>query len=539
MTEREAPVLIAGGGATGTMLALLLAQQGIRSIVAEAREAPYDVPRAHAVNPRSMEICHAVGLDIPLMRRLAAPREEAGEVLFVTKLFGRILGRLPYERQDDAALNSTPFPLINLPQTEFETILFEAAAREPLIEMHRGWRWESAVRENGKITSTIAAGASRLRVTSTFLVGCDGAGSAVRNSLSIAMTGEAAVVSSVSIIFRADLRRQLADRPGMLFWCRDADATGHFLGYHMDRLWSHVRRHPPGKIDMSRYDEAYCRALVLEAAGGDIPDLEIITATPWTMTSQIADRYGDGRILLAGDAAHRFPPTGGLGLNTGIQDVHNLAWKIAAVEQGRATDALLESYETERRPVALRNAEQSLGNARRMAALSELSCPEHIWRDDALFSAWLTEGDRAERIRKAVALQAEHFDSFGLQLGFSYPPSDEKIEDAGVYVPSAAPGHRLPHAWLAGAEREKSTLDLLDPCRFTLFVEPAAAADSTLGDLFPVNVIRLDDPRIPIAWRELLGVAEGEALLVRPDGHVAYRGAVAGVRGTLSTLLRG
>lgn len=537
MSQSETPVLIAGGGATGTMLALLLAQQGVRSVVAETRETPYDIPRAHAVNPRSLEICNALGLDIARMRREAAPRAEAGQVLFLTRLFGRVLGRLPYERQDDEAFAATPFPLVNLPQTEFEAILFEAVAREPLIEMHRGWRWESASRENGKILSTIAAGTSRLQVASQFLVGCDGAGSPVRESLNIGMTGEAAVISSVSIIFRADLRRQLADRPGMLFWCLDPAAKGHFLGYHMDRLWSHVRRHPPGKIDMSLYDEARCRALVLEAAGGDIPDLEIVKATPWTMTSQIADRYGDGRILLAGDAAHRFPPTGGLGLNTGIQDVHNLAWKIAAIESGRASDALLGTYESERRPVALRNAEQSLGNAHRLAALSELSCPESIWQDDAKFALWLSEDDKANKIRAAVNLQAEHFDSFGLQLGFSYPPSLDRIENAGTYVPSAAPGHRMPHAWLNGEGREKSTLDLLNPCRFTLF--SGLGADIAFGDRFDLNRIDLNDQRIPAAWRMLLGLAPNDVLLVRPDGHVAYRGPVAGVDAALATLLLG
>ena len=290
---------------------------------------------------------------------------------------------------------------------------------------------------------------------------------------------------------------------------------------------------------MSQYDEARCRALVLEAAGGDIPDLEIIRATPWTMTSQIADRYGDGRILLAGDAAHRFPPTGGLGLNTGIQDVHNLAWKIAAIENGRASDSLLDSYEAERRPVALRNAEQSLGNAYRMAALSELRCPETIWQDDARFSDWLNEDDRAERIQKAVDLQAQHFDSFGLQLGFSYPPSTDKVEDAGVYVPCAAPGHRLPHAWLSAGAEEKSTLDLLDPCRFTLFIGHGTAPAPALGDICSLNIVDLNDRRIPATWRALLELGAGDVLLVRPDGHVAYRGAPGGVESALAALLHG
>lgn len=533
MLENDTPILIAGGGASGAMLALLLAQQGLATVVVEERSEPYDTPRAHAINPRSLEICRAVGLDLERMRRQAAPAGEAGLVHFLPRLLAPVLGVLPYERQDPATLAFTPTPLINLPQTEFEEILLEAVTANPLISYRRGCRWREARTEAGGILSSVEGPQGVETIHSRYLIGCDGAGSAVRKWLGIGMSGEAAVVSCVSIVFRADLRKRLADRPGMLFWTTDPAANGTFLSYHLDRLWSFVEMHPPGLIDMARYTAERCREIVLNAAGGEIPDLEIIKATPWTMTSQVADSYGRGNVMLAGDAAHRFPPTGGLGLNTGIQDAHNLAWKIAAVESGRAPTSLLGSYERERRPVALRNAEQSLLNARRLQALAALNCGADIWRDPARFEEWLSEPGRRSRIRDAVALQAEHFDSFGLQLGFSYPPSRDSVEDVGLYRPIFRAGHRLPHAWLNNGSL-RSTLDLVSPTRFTLLLAPSAAPPVPDPR---IEVVKAGDISAPHDWWNLAAFAAEEGILIRPDGHIAWRGLAVDAAAALDEFL--
>ncbi len=520
-------------------MALLLAQQGVASVIVEARDTPYDIPRAHALNPRSLEICAGLGLDIEDIRRRAAPTDEAGQVRFVTRLFGPEWGALPYERQDDEARQFTPYPLVNLPQTEFEAMLFEAADREPLIKVRRGHRWV-AVEENpatdGALTSTIEDVDGAYQVDSRFLVGCDGAGSAVRGALGIDMDGIAGVQSAISIVFEADLRPALSDRPAVLYWVTDPAARGVFIAYHMDRLWSFVQTFPPGVIDMSGYDEASCRELVVEAAGGPIEDLKILHISPWTMTAQVADRYGRGNILLVGDAAHRFPPTGGLGLNTGIQDAHNLAWKIGAIVHGWGNPSLLDSYELERRPVALRNRDQSLINAQRLAALTSMECERSIWEDPQAFAPWLAEPGRRDTISAAISLQSEHFDSFGLQLGFAYPPHAHEPADVSRYQPSAAVGHRLPHGTLGAPDSQGSTLDIVDPRRFTILVEGAETLGPVDGGPVPSVVVPLSSLEITPAWREWVALTTDEALIVRPDGHVGWRGPAGGAPAALRSL---
>ena len=205
--------------------------------------------------------------------------------------------------------------------------------------------------------------------------------------------------------------------------------------------------HPwdPDNESIDDYTEAKCAAIVRHAMGTDAYPFVIRTVRAWTMTAHVAERYRAQRIFLVGDAAHRFPPTGGLGLNTGVQDAHNLAWKIAAVEAGWAADGLLDSYDTERRPVAQQNADVRLRNAMRMGEVFQ-----------ALASPDGRGGARAanDGLRAAIANQAEHFDMLGLQLGVTYESgaivTDGKekppVQSVRNYLPSSRPGARVPHA---------------------------------------------------------------------------------------------
>jgi 2,4-dichlorophenol 6-monooxygenase len=241
------------------------------------------------------------------------------------------------------------------------------------------------------------------------------------------------------------------------------------------------------------------------------------------MTLQVAERYRAERIFLVGDAAHRFPPTGGLGLNTGVQDAHNLAWKLAAVESGWAPPSLLDSYDTERRPVARENAEVSGRNAGRMLEV---------------YQALGTSGDGTrDRVRAAIANQAEHFDMLGLQLGFRYETgalvrdgSAAPIVENAVreYVPTGRPGARLPHAWTRSDGVRVSTLDLVHPDRFTLIAGAAGerwteAAATIASPPLGCLAIGADVPDAGGAWARQLGIEADGALLVRPDQHVAWR----------------
>jgi 2,4-dichlorophenol 6-monooxygenase len=261
------------------------------------------------------------------------------------------------------------------------------------------------------------------------------------------------------------------------------------------------------------------------------------------MTAQVADRFASGRVFLVGDSAHRFPPTGGLGMNTGIQDAHNLVWKLCAVERGWAPASLLDTYEIERRPIAQANADASLNNAMRMwevfQALGIL--PDDRDGSKARMKAALASPAGRAALDAAIDHQQEHFDMFGLQLGFGYeagalmPDGSEKPAVANPvrdYVPTTRPGSRLPHAWVERAGERVSTLDLVPYDAMTVLAGPAgeawAAAVADVGDV-PVHCLvagrDFDDP--DGHWASVCGIGADGALLVRPDQHVAWRAGSA------------
>ncbi len=247
------------------------------------------------------------------------------------------------------------------------------------------------------------------------------------------------------------------------------------------------------------------------------------------MSAQTAESMGRGRVLLAGDAAHRFPPTGGLGLNSGVQDIHGLMWRIAAITTGRASTDLLDSYGTERLPVARNNAHQSLTNAIKMAELAVALGTDAEPTTERLHAS-LADPSRTDAIAAAVELQREHFNLFGLQLGYVYdqgaiipetPPAEPG--SPSQYQPTARPGARLPHAWL-GEVGGESTLDLVPLDRPVLFSFGEHDTWAEALGAAAVSIVRVgaDTPTLD-AWRQTCEVDDTGALLVRPDHHVAWR----------------
>jgi 2,4-dichlorophenol 6-monooxygenase len=551
-------VLIVGAGPTGTMAALLLERLGVDTLVVERRSGHQRAPAAHVVNARTLEICRSAGVDMQALARASRDPADAGFAYWVTKLGGRSLGRLPFERQGPEQLEVTPTPLRNLSQNRFEPILLDAlekqAGKTPLWQHE----WVSSTQDGRGIRSRIrdlASGAER-EVSSRILLAADGAGSRVRTSLGIEVLGPERIQSFVMIHFRAVLRGLPEIPPGVLFFVCDPDSGGGaFVVHDLDREAVYMHPFDPEAESVADYDEARCRRLVREALADPGLDFAVETISSWTMTAQVAERYREGRIFLAGDAAHRFPPTGGLGLNSGVQDAHNLAWKLAAVLEGRAPETLLDSYESERRPVAQANADQSLRNALRLLEVTAaLGVSDFSAASRARMTATLADPVGLARVEQAIAAQAEHFDMPGLQLGFCYgegallrdaaePPAGPG--DPRTFTPSAVPGSRLPHTWVRDGEARASLLDWVPADRFLLLAGPEGegwtSAVAALADA-RVEARRLTREALPglERWLETAGIRGGGALLVRPDQHVAWRArdAVAEPARELAAALR-
>lgn len=538
MSALEVPVLVVGAGPVGMLASLLLAQRGVASRVVERRDGPHRAPQAHVVNPRSLEICRGAGVDMEAIRCAATPASDAASVIWTTALADPPLGRLPFERQ--AATVPTPTPLLNLSQHRFEPILLERLRREPAAEVCFGTAWESLEQDGDGVRARVrdVARGAAYEVRARYLLAADGAGSRVRSALGIGMGGPDRLASFVMIHFEANLRDVVRDRPAILYWVVHPEHRGTFIAHDIERTWVFMHPYDPERESPEDYDEARCRALVSAAIGGPHPELRVRDRSPWTLAAQVAQRYREGRAFLVGDAAHRFPPTGGLGMNTGLQDAHNLAWKLATVEAGQASRSLLDSYEVERRAVARENSDQSLRNALRLAEVGRaLGIDDDAAASVARMEQALADPEGRARVARAIADQHEHFDLHGLHLGFSYeagaviPDGSEKPvgeSAASDYVPTVRPGSRVPHVWLSRGGERVSTLDLLPYGRFTVVTGPK-------GGAWAEAAARIRDVRVGClaiggdwadpqgAWAAVSGLAPDGALLVRPDQHVAWR----------------
>lgn len=511
----DVPVLIVGGGPVGLSASILLSQHGVRSMLVERHPGTSIVPKARGINARTMEVYRQCGVEAEVRAAGLAP-QSTGLIVWTESLAGKEIERRVPGRATPKNQAMTPVLNCLCAQDDLEPVLRHFAEAQTPGELRFNAELTD-VRQNA--TGVEAMVTDRLTGSSTlvraqYVIAADGAQSRIRRMLDVRMIGRESVYDSVNILFNADLRPWTAHRPAALYFVEQPDLRATFLTINAHDRWSfliHSIKHygyTAGDFTPER-----CTALIRQAVGiADLP-VTVLGVSAWEASAHVADRYGHRRIFLAGDAAHEMPPTGGFGLNTGVQDVHNLAWKLAAVLHGQADVSLLETYHTERQPVGMAITRASLENSLSMG--------------------------RTSRQEAAKLPRAEFLSEQGLIFGASYEsaavvpdgtPPPVIADPVTQYLPSARPGCRAPHVWLDRDGDRISTIDLFGP-HFVLLTGPAgddwrAAAQALSIPSRPSLVAymiggELTDP--DGVWQEVYGLDGDGAVLVRPDGQVAWR----------------
>uniref|UniRef100_A0A7S3YYY5 FAD-binding domain-containing protein n=1 Tax=Lotharella globosa TaxID=91324 RepID=A0A7S3YYY5_9EUKA len=463
-------VLITGGGPVGMITALLLAKQNISSVVIERRFRHGGAPAAHQLNFRSNEILQRdAQVSRDLLRKGATPMNEYRWVKMATSLASPPLAKLDHVGNLNKTIESgiTWAEYLNIPQDMTERAILQAVEAEPLVDLRFGHSFANHVEDESGVTTTVAldSGISRwgYHVRSRYIIDATGSKGVIRRRVNMTMSGERGVMNVINLHVRMDLtdvvpeaKDNFRDGGALMTWTFAPDVGGAVAIHHNMSSHSSVQiQHFPSIVSASEFTDNGARIIRSLIGRDDVP-FEIEAVDTWRMDCQIADKYrggSHGKTILVGDSAHRFPPTGGLGLNTGVADAHNLAWKMGMVIRGEASEDLLDSYGIERRHVAQSNSAVSLDNFHRMehpvsvlgldkkgaemlAYLNYLLWPiPKGWRQgashfirkqvvSAATSAASADDANGERIRKqiqeAMDLQISHFNSIGLDLGFHY-----------------------------------------------------------------------------------------------------------------------
>jgi 2-polyprenyl-6-methoxyphenol hydroxylase-like FAD-dependent oxidoreductase len=523
------PVLIAGGGPVGLTLGIDLAHRGVPSLLVEPRHGPTTHPKATLLGARSMELFRRWGLD-EAVYDACIQQGDAYYIVFCDRLAGhelhrfasppvaRIRARDPEATARWRELAWSPFGKTQIGQQALEPVLLEHARGLAPLTLRHGWRLLAFEDRGDHVRATLedAASGAREAIEADRLVGCDGGASMVRKALGIRMHGRGRIRSNVSYLFRSrDFLEAHGKGMANLYFCFTPGCYGVFTAIDGRETWNYQYYW----ADPTRDDAASPGdpTEILHAAMGRPFAFELLGTTHWYHHQSVAAEWRRGRVFLAGDAAHLFVPTGGVGMNTGIGDAADLAWKLAAVQAGWGGEALLDSYEAERKPVAIRNSLISATNSDRIDMVMA-ETPDHIGE-----ASERGEAARA-RLKGRIAWMSRQFNSAGVHLGYRYADSPaivpdgtpEPPDDPNQLVPATWPGSRLPHAWLPDG---RSTLDLVGKDFTLIVVGTEPDAPSLLGALrrtgVPVDVARCDAE-----------VLRGPRLvLVRPDGHVGWRGA--------------
>jgi 2-polyprenyl-6-methoxyphenol hydroxylase-like FAD-dependent oxidoreductase len=512
-------VLVVGAGPVGLALAGDLGWRGIDCLLIEQSDGAIYQPKMDLVGIRTMEHCRRWGI-VKEVENSPYPRDYPQDNVYLTSLGGYELGREQFPPLgEEKPPPQSPQKRERCPQNMFDPILRTFAGRQESIALRYRTKLTGLRSDPGGVVATVRdqdTSAER-ELGADFIAGCDGAHSTVRELLGIRMLGNPALTYTTNIIFRcADLAARHPGRKSYRYIFIGPEGTwATIVAINGGDQWrmSIIGGTTPRDLAIDEINAAIRRAI-----GPSLP-YEILSIVPWVRKELVAETYRKGRAFILGDAAHVMSPTGAYGMNTGIGDAVDLAWKLAAVSEGWGGEALLDSFDAERRPIAVRNVKEASGNLRRMLSPG---------RNEGLLDE--TEAGAALRQRVGAAMteaMRQEWYTLGMHLGYRYEDSPVCIpdgtpptpDDTRLYVPTARPGSRAPHVWLADG---RSILDLFGRS-FVLLRIGARAPDvaslvrAAQHAQAPLEVVSLDEPAVASAYERRL-------VLVRPDGHVAWRG---------------
>jgi len=557
METMQTEIAIVGGGPAGLMLAIELGCRDVPCVLLEEDADPPAFPKANATSARTMEHYRRRGFSDEV-RALGLPPDYPQDVVYCTQLADHELARFRIPSRSEAARRSAlgdlstvdagdygreAWPTPELPhrvqQMLIEPVLRARAAAYASVRLCLGQRAISLEQDDHGVTLLVepSNGGAPWRLRARYVVGCDGPRSMVRKAMGVGYTGESGVQRDffggqmLSIYFRSrTLYGVIGKPPAWQYWAVNARQRGLLIAIDGVQTFLLAVQLAPGQGPADIDPRAVAHAVV-----GREFDFELIDRMPWVAGYMlVAENMAAGRVFLAGDAAHLFTPTGGMGYNTSIDDAVNLGWKLAAVVQGGAPPALLESYDSERRPIALRNTAfarrmaDSIGNMRPDSTLDEPGEPG--------------QRARAELGRRLAAHVASEFNIPGLQLGVRYlgspivakEPGPVPPDDPNHYEPVAVPGSRAPHAVVEG----KVLFDLFGR-DFTLlaFSRMGEAEKASWRAAAHGYGIRLD--LLEVGDRSAHALYGADRVLIRPDHHVAWRGGPQADAGALLALATG
>lgn len=588
MREIQVPVLIVGGGGAGLSASIFLADLGIDSLLVERHPATSHLPKAHYLNQRTMEIFRQHGIAQDIYAK-AAPRGNLGKMIWLTSLGGDgALDRKVIAEADALGGGSlAPIydlkgvtPPTNIPQIRLEPILARLAAErnpERLLFRHE---FVSMTETASGVEAIVRERDSeeKLLVRAQYVIGADG-GKTIGAQLGVRMVGPTQMLDVVTLYVAADFSQYITeDRAVMRFYMNpDEIGTAQYLAGLLAFGPNHWDRHSEEWGVVFAYDvgdpkvktDADAVALIKRFLKVNVP-ISVRQISHWTVEAVVADKMRVGRAFLVGDAAHKHPPAGGLGLNSAIQDAHNLCWKLAFVLRGLAPASLLNAYEAERRPVIERNAEWALfswlSNTTLHAAMGFMNGAPEGYNKMVLGKLLADSADGESRrayMNEVLKTARVEFAVHDLEMGFAYrrgalmddhtpyPPRDPM---GHVYTPSTHPGCRLPHAWLRCAETAISTHDLLPMGGFLVLTNAqggdwCVAANRLAADTgLPIRAVRIGDVGCDASdpsgtWTAVSGIDSGGVVVARPDGHVCLRiatrveDAYSVLRGALAEVL--